>query len=314
MMTLRFGSLVTGGLAATLSLVACSSSSPSKLPEPPVNSGDVAFDEAAGAYLEDLNGRYPTWATYLGIHKYDDRLEDYSREGVRGAIASDRQFRQRVAAIDPKTLSPAKQLDHEQLLRAVDSRLLTLEVIKPWATDPDTYSSGLTRTAYIMIKRNFAPPEQRLRQLIVREKAMPAALAEARKNLENPPKIYTEIAIEQMDGNRGFFETAVASAFPEVTDKALLDEFKQANDGVMSAMSEYKKWLQEDLLKRSTGNFAIGEETFRRKLAADEMIEVPLDQLLCDRGARSSEKPGRFHGNGTTDRCEALTARGPEGG
>ena len=65
-----------------------------------------------------------------------------------------------------------------------------------------------------MIKRDFAPPEQRLRQLIAREKAMPAALAEARKNLENPPRIYTEIAIEQMDGNRGFFETAVAPAFP----------------------------------------------------------------------------------------------------
>jgi hypothetical protein len=45
---------------------------------------------------------------------------------------------------------------------------------------------------------------------------MPAALAEARNNLEAPPRIYTEVAIEQMDGNRGFFETAVATAFPTV--------------------------------------------------------------------------------------------------
>ena len=152
--------------------------------------------------------------------------------------------------------------------------------MRPWAVDPDSYSSGLTRTAYIMIKRNFAPPEERLRQLIAREKAMPAALAEARTNLQNPPRVYTEIAIEQMDGNRGFFETAVASAFPTVTDKALLAEFKQANDAVIAAMADYKKWLQDDLLKRSNGNFAIGEETYRRKLAADEMIELPLDELL----------------------------------
>ena len=55
----------------------------------------------------------------------------------------------------------------------------------------DTYSSGLTNTAYIMIKREFAPPDERLRKLIAREKAMPAALAEARKNLDNPPRIYT---------------------------------------------------------------------------------------------------------------------------
>ncbi len=74
---------------------------------------------------------------------------------------------------------------------------------------------------------------------------MPAALAEARKNLDNPPRIYTEIAIEQIDGNRDFFRTAVPSAFPTVTDKALLAEFKQANDAVIAALDDYKKWLQE---------------------------------------------------------------------
>ena len=33
--------------------------------------------------------------------------------------------------------------------------------------------------------------------------------------------------------------------------------------------------------KRSNGNFAIGEDAYRKKLAADEMIETPLDQLLA---------------------------------
>ena len=164
---------------------------------------------------------------------------------------------------------------------AIDSRVLTLETVRPWARDPDSYSSGLTNTAYIMIKRAFAPPDERLRQLVAREKAMPATLAEARKNLDNPPRIYTEIAIEQIDGNRDFFRTAVASAFPTVTDKALLAEFKQANDAVIAALDDYKKWLQGDLLKRSNGDFAIGEDTFRKKLAADEMLALPLDELLA---------------------------------
>lgn len=266
-------------LIIALSITACGSPSVQQSTAS-VPSGNAAFDDVSRAYLEDLYTRQPTWATYLGIHKYNDRLEDYSRKAVDDSIAAARQFRARVAAIDSASLSPEKQLDHEQLLRAIDSQLLNLEVLRPWAVDPDSYSSGLTRTAYIMIKRNFAPAEERLRQLIAREKAMPAALAEARKNLENPPRIYTEIAIDQLDGNRGFFETAVASAFPTVTDKALLAEFKAANDAVIAALADYKKWLQADLLSRSGGNFAIGEDTFRRKLAADEMIEFPLDELL----------------------------------
>ena len=245
---------VLSALAAAICAAACGSS---PQPPPAVPSGDAAFTEVARAYLDDIYRRYPTFATALGIHQYNERIEDYSRQAVKEAIASAQQFRARVAAIAPGTLSPNNQLDREQLLRAIDSRLVTLEAVRPWARDPDSYSSGLTRTAYIMIKRDFAPAEDRLRQLIAREKAMPAALAEARKNLENPPRIYTEIAIEQMDGNRGFFETAVASAFPAVTDKALLAEFKQANDAVIAALADYKKWLQSDLLKRSNGEFAI---------------------------------------------------------
>lgn len=248
---------------------------------PDRESKDAAFAAVAHEYLEDLYRRQPTQATYLGVHKYDDRLEDYSRQAVTSAVSSVRQFRERVSAVDPAALGADNQLDREQLLRAMDSRLLTLEVIRPWARDADTYSSGLTSTAYIMIKRAFAPPEERLRNLIAREKAMPAALLEARKNLENPPRIYTQIAIDQLDGNRAFFETAVPEAFTAVTDKALLAEFRAANDAVIAALKAYKQWLQDDLLKRSNGNFAFGEETYRRKLAADEMIEVPLDDLLA---------------------------------
>jgi uncharacterized protein (DUF885 family) len=243
-------------------------------------STDAAFTRLAAEYLADYYQRQPTRATYDGIHKYDDRLDDYSRQAVMSAIVAAKDFRQRVAATDAAALSLSNRLDREQLLRTIDSRLLTLEVIRPWMTDPDTYSSGLTQTAYIMINRRFAAPDVRLRGLIAREKAMPAALNEARKNLENPPRIYTEIALEQIDGNSDFFKTSVSAAFPEVTDAALLAEFKQANDAVVEALAGYKAWLQNDLLKRSNGDFAFGEDTYRRKLAADEMIDTPLDELL----------------------------------
>jgi len=259
---------------------ACNSQAPPP-PAAPPPSADATFAEVSRGYLEDLYKRQPTLATFLGIHKYDDQLEDYSKQAVADAVAFARQYREKVAAIDPARLSAANQLDREQLLHAIDSRLISLDIVRPWARDPDSYSSGLTNTAYIMIKREFAPPDVRLRQLIAREKSMPAALAEARKNLDNPPRVYTEIAIEQIDGNRGFFQTAVASAFPTVTDKALLAELKQANDAVIAAFAEYKSWLQKDLLKRATGEFAIGEDTYRKKLAADEMIELPLDELLA---------------------------------
>ena len=276
---------------ASLLAAVLAASCGSPTPQQSQSSGDAAFGTIAREYLEDHYRRNPTRATGLGLHQYDDRLEDYSRQAVTDAVASLHRFRDRVAATTEQTLSAANRLDRELLLRAIDSELLSLEVVRSWARDPDGYSSGLTNTAYRMITRRFAGPAERLRKLITRERAMPAALAEARKNLDNPPPIYTQIALEQIDGNQSFFATAVAAAFPEVTDQALVAEFKQANNAVIAALGDYKKWLRDELLKRSNGNFAIGEETYRRKLAADEMIDTPLDELLAmaDRDLKANQ-------------------------
>jgi uncharacterized protein (DUF885 family) len=265
-------------LSGAVFLTACGSPPP---PAPAAReSQDAAFAAVAHEVIEDLYRRQPSAATYLGVHKYDDRLEDYSRDAVTSEVAALRKFRERASTIEPSSLSQANQLDREMLLHAIDSRLLTLDLVRPWATNADIYSSGLTNSAYLMIKREFAPADQRLRQLVAREKAMPAALAEARKNLESPPRIYTEIAIEQIDGNRAFFKDAVPAAFKDVKDTALLGDFKKANDVVLAALADYKNWLQDDVLKRSSGEFAFGESTYRKKLSADEMIDQPLDELL----------------------------------
>ena len=83
--------------------------------------------------------------------------------------------------------------------------LLTLETIKPWEKNPDYYSTGISGSAFSLMERKFAPPEDRLRSLIARERQMPAALSAARQNLHDCPKIYTEIAIEQLPGDIDFF-------------------------------------------------------------------------------------------------------------
>jgi len=249
-------------------------------PTPAAGSGDAAFDALVGEILQDHYKRNPTLSTDLGIHTYDSQLDDYSRAAVDAEINASRAFKSRLEAVDAATLSASRQLDREFVLHALDSTILQGTEIKGWAKDPDSYSSGITNAAFIMFKRNFAPAEERLKSLIAREKAMPAALAEARKNLENPPQIYTQIAIEQIDGDIDLFRTAVPQAFASVRDEALLKEFRAANAAVVSALAEYKTWLKNDLLPKSKGEFAYGADLYHRRLVADEMVDTPLDQLL----------------------------------
>jgi uncharacterized protein (DUF885 family) len=244
-------------------------------------SADADFTKVVDQLLEDVFQRNPTQATYLGIHTYDDKLEDLSRAGIEAQTAALRSFRDKVAVFDPSSLLPVNQLDREQLITALDSQLLTNEIVKPWAVNPDIYSSGVTSTAFIMVKRTFAPPESRLKSLIARERLMVKNLEEARKNLDNPPEIYTKIAIEQLDGNRGFFVTAVPEAFKSVSDKALLAQFAESNKAVIDALASYKTFLEKDLLPRSKGRFALGATILSKKWASDEMVNLPLDRLLA---------------------------------
>mgnify|MGYP000948660776 CR=1 FL=1 len=151
----------------------CGGSSPP--PAPTAGSGDAAFRQLAGAVLEYSYKRNPSNATYLGIHTYDRLIADYSAAAVRADSAALRDFQTRLDKVDAQALSLEAQLDLEQTKHTLDGMLLRNDVIRGWAKDPDLYSSGITNDAFVLISRNFAPPEDRLRSLIAREKLMPNA-------------------------------------------------------------------------------------------------------------------------------------------
>jgi len=223
----------------------------------------------------------PTTATQSGVHLYDALLEDYSREAVDRRIVVLKKFEMRLTAVAPSTLSEVARGDRELLLGTVRGALLTLETIRPWENNPDIYSGGITNTAFVTMSRKFAPAAQRLRLLIAREKLMPGVLGEARKNLRNVPKIYVEIALEQLPGLVDFFKKDVPAAFAEVKDAALNAEFKQTNAAVMKALSDYEAWLRSEILPKANGDFRIGAAVFMKKLAYDEMVDLPLDRLIA---------------------------------
>jgi len=278
------------GFGATISC----SDRPAQPPPSGAGSGDAAFTELARQILDDHHRRHPSVATDLGLHQYDAELEDASEAAIHAESQALQQFRPKLAAIDAATLTTGRQLDREQLQRALDAGVLALDRIRQWAKDPDSYSGAITNSAYVIMKRNYAPASERLTALIAREKKMPGVLLEARKNLGSPPRIYTEIAIEQIDGNIRFFKNDLPAAFTEVSDKALLDAFRKSNDDVIGALGDYKTYLQKTLLAKSTGSFAYGDEVYRLALADYEMIDMSPADLLSTAEADRRKNEAAF--------------------
>jgi uncharacterized protein (DUF885 family) len=241
------------------------------------------FQKVSDEYLDQVYFHFnPTGGTLVGYHQYDAQLEDLSRKNIDAEIAALKVFEKRVEAIhgDAGALDETTRGDRAMVLSSIRSSLLTLETIRPWEKNADNYSSLCANGAFSLMERKFASPDERLKSLIAREKQMPALLADARVNLKNPPRVYTEIAIEQLPGIVSFFEHDVPLAFADAKDPAVKAEFAETNAAVIAALNSYLGWLKTDLLAKSNGDYRIGAETFSKKLQYDEMVDLPLDKLL----------------------------------
>ncbi len=195
-------------------------------------------------------------------------------------IAGLLKFQKQFGSIQSSGLSQESAGDLEVLTSTIRSRLLELQDIQKWRKDPEIYISELSQGVFGIMRRNFAPHADRLRSVISREREVSRVLEQARQNISNPPKVYTQVALQQMPDNIKFFRKDVPEAFQEVKDPKLLAEFKAANDAAVEALTKYQEFLRNDLLPVSNGDYRLGAENFRKKLLYDEMVDIPLDRLL----------------------------------
>jgi uncharacterized protein (DUF885 family) len=230
-------------------------------------------------YFDSFYRFHPTDGTNAGFHQYDSQLEDFSHANLDRESESLKSLVPEFQGLLSE--HPPQAIAHDLMFleSQARSRLLDLETIRMWQKDPDPYASNPAYSIFVVIKRDFAPPEDRLRSVIAREKQIPAAFAAARQNLKNPPRVYTEVALDQLPGTIEFFRNEVPGAFRSVKDPALLADFRAANIAVLEAYQNYEKFLRQDLLPASHGDFRLGADAFRKKLLYDEMVDIPIDRL-----------------------------------
>lgn len=239
-------------------------------------SNDPQFEQVAKQYVEDLLKLNPELATALGDHRYDNQLDDYSLEGVERNLQLEKNYLQRLTAIDPSTLSETNGIDYEILRSQIEGSIFSIEVLREYEWNPMRYNLG--GAIYGLLAREFAPLAERLRNVNERLKAVPAALEAAKTNLQNPPKIHTETAILQNQGTISLIRDELNRFLEQAPE--LKDEIAPAQQGAVEALEAYGKWLESDLLPRSDGEFRLGEEKFRAKLAHTLDSDLTMEEIL----------------------------------
>jgi uncharacterized protein (DUF885 family) len=246
--------------------------------------------EREGAELHALAQRYyaarfdfnPSDATDTGIHDRDSKLEDYSDLRLQFEHVSLRAFMDTLTTkIDTTVLTPDDRVDYQLLRRDAEQRLMAMEELKVYERNPDLYHATASNAIYSLIKRNFAPLDDRLRAVADREEKIPDLLDQGKANLKNPPEIYTRIAIEQAKGTVEFFSKVVPAAADSCKDPALKARLLKDNEECVGVCKDYVHFLETDLLPRSKGNFALGRDLFMKRCSMEEGITETPESLLA---------------------------------
>ncbi len=241
-------------------------------------SQDDAFQKIAHDYVEQYLRANPEQATDLGDHRFDGQLTDYSSDARAKDLATQKEFRDKLNAIDGSQLMGANDIDFRILKENIDYQIFRAEELKEPEWNPLVYMQSLANSLYLLVARDFAPAEKRMPNLRQRMEKIPGVIAQAEANLQHPPRIHTETAIEQTQGAINLVRTELAPLLDQAPQ--MKKELAPLQEKTAAALEDYKKWLQNDLLPRSDGDFRLGAEKYRKKLHFALASDLPMEEIM----------------------------------
>src|SRR6266403_2898070 len=239
---------------------------------------DDAFQKIAHDYIEQYLRANPEDATELGDHRFDGQLTDYSSDAQAKDLATQKEFRDKLNAIDGSQLTGANNVDFRILKENIDYKIFQDEELKEPEWNPLVYMQSLANSLYLLVARDFAPAEKRIPNLRQRMEVIPRVIAQAKANLQHPPRVHTETAIEQTQGAISLVREGLAPLLDRAPQ--MKKELAPLQERTAKALEEYKQWLEKDLLPRSDGDFRLGAEKFRKKLHFSLASDLSMEEIM----------------------------------
>jgi uncharacterized protein (DUF885 family) len=239
---------------------------------------DDEFEKIAKDYCENFLASHPEFATELGDHRFDAGLTDYSAESRSRMLATAKQVREALQKFgDYKQLTGANQVDVRILRDNVDYQIFSLEELKEAEWNPLVYNQSLANSLYLLVARDFDSAQKRIPNLRQRMEAIPNVIKQAEANLQHPPKVHTETAIEQLQGAINLVRNGLDPLLNQAPQ--IKKDLAPIQEKTAKALEDYKNWMQTNLLKRSDGDFRIGAEKFRKKLRFALASDLSMEEV-----------------------------------
>lgn len=247
------------------------------------------FNNLVNEILEFRWKDSPMEATFSGIHKYDDKLNRTDPKSLRQHLKKLKEYVKKLDRSSPDSrkysektkLATDEKMDWKMLKNSLEVEIAEEEKIQWLKRHALLYPELALMGCYILMLRDFAPLNQRMKSVLGRLKQVPRLMKEGEKNLrrgKDIPQIWTQIAIETTSSGKEFFKQMIPF-FAEKVPR-LKKELQAANQKALTAFDHYEDFLKNWLLPRSKGRFAIGEKFFKFLLSVHHQLPYDADDLL----------------------------------
>ena len=208
---------------------------------------DAKFKKFQDTFWDAYFRFYPTTGTLQGFTKYNDKLEDPSEGALDKFNETLTGFNtELVSKIDLSKLSADNQVEREMLLDFIDLEFLKLQYILPWNDNPMLYNDLFVQGLWSVLVKNGGLG---VASATARAKSIPGLVKRAKESLKNPPREYTQAAIDQMPAIIDFYRVEI----PKLSGGAAALQAETVK--AVAALEDYQRYLKGDLLSKSTGNF-----------------------------------------------------------
>ena len=245
----------------------------------------AGFQGLAERIVDDLLEVDPVGATWLGDHRFDDRLPDLS--DVPTLLARIDDHVTELDAVDDVELDTPDLVDLEILRARLLRSRFELGELRSFTWDPMLWNPGTA--LYLLTSREFAPAQERATSMRSRLAAIPDHLVEARRQLGEMSRIHVETAVAQLAGTRSMIDGPVREL---ARDDVIVDQ-------AASHVTDFADWLT-DQLPDSQRSPRLGAPVYAATLWHNLDDDTSADELLEDAGAHLDE---------VNERIRELSAR-----
>ena len=242
--------------------------------------GQREFDKLGRRYFDWLMRQYPSVATYLGVHSYDNRLTDYSMRALLERKAKVKEFHAAFKAIGLRELNADSRIERQLIVDALSAQMV---LDKKWPReerDPGLFLDEGVYACYAITVRDCGDAEEAAKRMTERLRGMPKLLAQGRKLVVKPSLRDCEVAVLSGGGAVVFFKDTVAKFAKRVKDGNVRSAMREAAQEAEAAVQEYVAWIKQELLPQAGPEFAVGKELFDMLLRRLHQLNLDSDSLL----------------------------------